>query len=304
VTLSNQSEGSGGDGAGAGNLMLRVASAAVLAPFTLAITYAGGWLFVALCTISAGVILWEWTALVSRRADVRILAPGSAALVAAAVLAGVHRAGAASAAIAIGALFAALIVTVFPRGEPAAASADGTSRQAATSAFWAAGGVVYAGALLLAPATLRADPVWGLTALLFLLADVWVTDIAAYFCGRAIGGPLLWPAVSPKKTWSGAIGGLAGGVAAGIVVAYASGIGRLGIVGVMAFVLSVLAQAGDLFESAVKRRAGAKDASRLIPGHGGLMDRLDGFLVAALTAVLIGIIRNGTAAPARGLLVW
>ena len=145
---------------------------------------------------------------------------------------------------------------------------------------------------------------WGLTALFFLFANVWITDIFAYFCGRAIGGPLLWPRVSPKKTWSGAIGGLVGGVAASVAVAYASGIGRLGIVGVMALVLSVLAQAGDLFESAVKRRFGAKDASHLIPGHGGLMDRLDGFLVAALAALLIGMIRQGTAAPARGLLLW
>ena len=119
-----------------------------------------------------------------------------------------------------------------------------------------------------------------------------------------MGGPLLWPSVSPKKTWSGAIGGLAGGVAAGVAVAYASGIGKLGIVGVMAFVLSVLAQAGDLFESAVKRRFGAKDSSQLIPGHGGLMDRLDGFLIAAFAALLIGILRQGMTAPARGLLVW
>jgi phosphatidate cytidylyltransferase len=305
VTLSNHSESSRGNGAGAGNLMLRVASAAVLAPFTLAITYAGGWLFVALCTISAGVILWEWTALVSCRADARILIPGWAALLVAAVLTGFHLGSQAWAAIAIGALFASLVVAILPRAEEAeAASADGASDETAASALWAAGGVVYAGALLLAPAMLRGDPDWGLTALLFLFADVWVTDICAFFCGRAIGGPLLWPEVSPNKTWAGAIGGVAGGVAASVAVAYASGIGKLGIVGVMAFVLSVLAQAGDLFESAVKRRVGAKDASHLIPGHGGLMDRLDGFLVAALAALLIGIIRQGTAAPARGLLIW
>ena len=120
----------------------------------------------------------------------------------------------------------------------------------------------------------------------------------------AIGGPRLSPRVSPNKTWAGAIGGLAGGVAAGVAVAYASGLGRLGIIAVMAFLLSVLAQAGDLFESAVKRHFGAKDASRLIPGHGGLMDRLDGFLVAAFAALLIGIIREGTGTPARGFLVW
>jgi phosphatidate cytidylyltransferase len=95
-----------------------------------------------------------------------------------------------------------------------------------------------------------------------------------------------------------------GGAAAGVGVAYASGIGKLGIIGVMALLLSVLAQAGDLFESAIKRRFGAKDTSGLIPGHGGLMDRLDGFLVAAAAALIIGVIRQGTGAPARGLLVW
>jgi phosphatidate cytidylyltransferase len=288
---------------GTGNLMLRVASAAVLTPVTLAITYAGGWIFLALCTIAAGGILWEWTSLVSHRADARILAPGWAALLAGMVLIGFHLPNAAWAAIGGGALAAGLIVAVWPRGQRVAASASWGSAFLG-SASWAASGIIYAGALLLAPALLRGDPDWGLTALLFLFANVWITDIFAYFCGRAIGGPLLWPKVSPKKTWSGAIGGLAGGVAASVAVAYASGIGRLGIVGVMALVLSVLAQAGDLFESAVKRRFGAKDASHLIPGHGGLMDRLDGFLVAALAALLIGMIRQGTAAPARGLLIW
>jgi phosphatidate cytidylyltransferase len=170
--------------------------------------------------------------------------------------------------------------------------------------LWAAVGVVYAGIAFMSPAVLRQDPLWGLTALWFLFATVWTTDIFAFLGGRAIGGPLLWPQVSPKKTWVGAIAGLAGGVAAGVVVAYASGIGKLGMAGVMALLLSVLAQAGDLLESAIKRRFGAKDASRLIPGHGGLMDRLDGFLVAAFAALLIGIARQGTAAPGVGLLLW
>jgi len=298
VTLSHHSDGSRGNGTGAGNLMLRVASAAVLAPVTLVITYAGGWIFLALCTIAAGGVLWEWTALVSHRADARILTPGWAALVVAVALIGVHLPDGAWAAIGVGAVAAGLVMALWPRSGAEAAAAEEVSPR------WAAGGVIYAGALLLAPALLRGDPQWGLTALLFLFANVWITDIFAYFCGRAIGGPLLWPKVSPKKTWSGAIGGLAGGVAASVAVAYASGIGRLGIVGVIAFVLSILAQAGDLLESAVKRRFGAKDTSHFIPGHGGLMDRLDGFLVAAVAALVIGMIRQGTAAPARGLLLW
>ena len=281
------------NGPRASNLTLRVASAAVLAPVTLAITYVGGWIFYALCAIAAGGILWEWVSLASHRADPRVLAPGWLALLGAMVLIGLGLPAGGMGAAAIGAIVAGSIVAALPRAtdEPSAPA-------------WAAGGVIYAGALLIAPAMLRSDPQWGLMALLFLFANVWATDIFAYFCGRAIGGPLLWPRVSPKKTWSGAVGGLAGGVAASVAVAYASGVGKLGIVGVMACVLSVLAQAGDLFESSVKRRFGAKDASHLIPGHGGLMDRLDGFIVAALAALLIGIIHQGIAAPARGLLVW
>jgi len=282
-----------GRGGGSNNLVLRVASATVLAPAVLLSTYSGGWIFLVVCAIAAGGVLWEWASLAARNADPRILAPGLVALLGAAALAGLSLPEAAFGMIATGAVLAGLVVAVSPRDDSASASA-----------VWAAGGVAYAGATLLGPALLRRDPEWGLTALLFLFATIWTTDIFAYFCGRAVGGLPLWPRVSPNKTWAGAIGGLAGGVAAGVAVAYASGLGKLGIVGVMALLLSVLAQAGDLFESAVKRHFGAKDASRLIPGHGGLMDRLDGFLVAAFAALLIGIIRQGTGTPARGFLVW
>jgi phosphatidate cytidylyltransferase len=293
VTLSAPPGSAQAGGPRASNLALRVASAAVLAPVTLAVTYVGGWIFYILCAIAAGGILWEWVSLASHRADPRVLVPEWLALLAALPLIGLGLPAGSMGAVAIGAVVAGSVVAALPR------PSDETS-----AAIWAAGGAIYAGALLIAPSMLRSDPQWGLLALLFLFANVWATDIFAFFCGRAIGGPLLWPRVSPKKTWAGAIGGLAGGVAASVAVAYASGIGKLGIVGVMACVLSVLAQAGDLFESAVKRRFGAKDASHLIPGHGGLMDRLDGFLVAAVAALLIGIIHQGMAAPARGLLVW
>ncbi|MGA8612134.1 MAG: phosphatidate cytidylyltransferase, partial [Xanthobacteraceae bacterium] len=168
---------------------------------------------------------------------------------------------------------------------------------------WASGGVIYAGVAFLGPALLRRDAEFGFAAFLFLAVTVWMTDILAYFVGRAVGGPLLWPQVSPKKTWSGALGGLAGGVVGGTLVAYASGVGSLGTA-IVALGLSALSQAGDLFESAVKRRFGTKDTGRLIPGHGGLMDRLDSFVVAALAAVLIGVLHQGTHAPAHGLLVW
>jgi phosphatidate cytidylyltransferase len=274
-------------------LTRRIASAAVLAPLVLAAAYVGGWLFVGLCALAAGVVLWEWTSLVLRSADLRIVLPGGAALLAATVLIGEAKAGAAIGVIAAGAVVAGGVMAAWPR-----------RNRAADPAIWGAAGVAYAGVTLLGPAILRGDPKLGFAALLFLFATVWTTDVFAYLAGRAIGGPLLWAQVSPKKTWAGAIVGLAGGVAAGTLVAYASvGTGPV-VAGVQALVLSIVAQGGDLFESAVKRRFGAKDASRLIPGHGGMMDRLDGFLVAALIALLIGSVHQGMAAPAQGLLLW
>jgi phosphatidate cytidylyltransferase len=112
------------------------------------------------------------------------------------------------------------------------------------------------------------------------------------------------PHVSPKKTWSGAIAGTLGAVITALAIAVAAGLTGLFAISMLAVILSVLAQTGDLFESFLKRRFGAKDSSQLIPGHGGLMDRLDGFVAASVAAVLIGLARGGFEAPGRGLLVW
>jgi phosphatidate cytidylyltransferase len=280
-------------GAGSRNLLLRIASGVVLAPLALAAAYLGGWFFLVLCGLAAGGILWEWTRLVAGRSDPGLLAVGALALAVAFASAGVGATGAAALAIALGAIAAGLLSlarTAAPNGR--------------AGALWAAAGVAYAGVAFLGPALLRRDPELGFVAFLFLVATVWMTDICAYAAGRAVGGPLLWPQVSPNKTWAGAFGGLVGGVAGGILVAYANGIGTLAAVGAIALALSALAQLGDLAESAIKRRFGVKDASRLIPGHGGLMDRLDGFLVAAIAALVIGLLHHGLAAPAHGLLVW
>jgi phosphatidate cytidylyltransferase len=276
-----------GAGAFGRNLTLRIASAAVLVPVALLFAYVGGWPFLILCALCASGILWEWARLVTDGSDPRILVPGWAALLAALVSTGTNRPGLAIAAVAIGAGFAGMAEATRSSARPG----------------WAGGGVIYAGVAFLGPALLRRDGELGLSAFLFLAVTVWMTDIVAYLVGRGVGGPLLWPPVSPKKTWSGALGGLAGGVVGGTLVAYASGVGGIGAA-IVALGLSVLSQAGDLFESAVKRRFGAKDTGRLIPGHGGLMDRLDSFVVAALAAVVIGILHEGTHAPARGLLVW
>jgi phosphatidate cytidylyltransferase len=297
ITLPRRANRSGSNGRRAGAdariLLLRIASAVVLAPVVLALAYLGGWIFLVLCVLAAAGILWEWARLVAGRPDLRILLPGWAALLAALAFAGTDQSVSAVIALVAGAALAGIL------GFALSAARDHDKR-----AFWAAGGVVYAGIAFLGPVLLRRQAELGLLAFLFVAAIVWMTDICAYAVGRRFGGPLLWPRVSPNKTWSGALGGLVGGITGGVGVAYAGGIGRLAILGALALLLSVLAQAGDLLESAIKRRFGAKDTSRLIPGHGGLMDRLDGFVAVCLGALLIGLLHQGTAAPARGLLVW
>ena len=146
-------------------------------------------------------------------------------------------------------------------------------------------GLLYCGLPAIALIWLRGTP-WGFYATLFVMAVVWGADIAAYFTGRAIGGPKLAPAISPNKTWSGAVGGLAGALLAAGALALLwpghdnmAGIGRLAVLAVPLAVLSIL---GDLYESWLKRRAGVKDSGSILPGHGGVMDRLDGLVPAAV----------------------
>jgi phosphatidate cytidylyltransferase len=169
--------------------------------------------------------------------------------------------------------------------------------------LWTATGVVYAAMVMIAPLILRRDSAVGFVVIVLLFAVVWVTDIGGYFAGRLIGGPKLWPMVSPKKTWAGALGGAGGAVLAALTVAFAVQADPLALA-ILALLLSAVSQAGDLFESAVKRRFGIKDAGHIIPGHGGVMDRLDGFVAAATLAAVIGILRAGADAAGSGLLIW
>jgi phosphatidate cytidylyltransferase len=238
--------------AGRSNLMLRIGSSLVLAPVAIAAAYFGGLAFVVFWAIAALAVLWEWDTLVCADDRNAVLATGAVALAGSALVLALGRSGIAIAIIALGVLGAAALTSKVRRG-------------------WCAGGLVYAAAILIAPVLLRHDASLGFAAILFLFVIVWLTDITAYFVGRALGGPKLMPRVSPNKTWSGALGGTA---------------------------------AGDLAESAIKRRFNAKDASQLIPGHGGLMDRLDGFVAAVSAATLIGIAHGGFDNPARGLMVW
>jgi phosphatidate cytidylyltransferase len=166
---------------------------------------------------------------------------------------------------------------------------------------WTVGGLAYAGLSGISLGFLREGGHAGLVAVLFLFAVVWATDIFAYFVGRAVGGPKLAPAISPGKTQSGAVGGALGGVVAGLLVVAAAGYGSLPVLAVAALLLSVVSQAGDLFESWVKRRHGVKDSGSIIPGHGGVMDRVDGLVAAALALYLIGWVLGSADNPAQGL---
>jgi len=265
--------------------MLRVCSALVLVPLAIGTAHLGGWPFALFWSLAALGVFWEWSALVAGDGRRAVFMAGGTALVVSCGLAAVGRFTGALVVAATGMVAAAAMAPARQRG-------------------WAAGGVPYAGAIGIAPIALRSDSEAGFVAVIFLFAIVWTTDIVAYFVGRLIGGPKLLPRVSPKKTWSGAIGGLAAAVLAALAVAKAAGLSGLLSIALVAAALSCVAQAGDLFESRLKRRFGAKDSSHLIPGHGGLMDRLDGFVFAAAVAALIGTLRGGIEAPARGLLVW
>jgi len=266
---------------GSRNLVMRVAAAAVLAPLAIAIAYAGGWLWLGFVTLAAIGLYVEWLTIVGARTP-RATAAG-VTLFGAAVCLGLGRIGATYVFVALGVILAALL-SPHRRG-------------------WAALGGCYAFAALIASVAVRLDPIWGFTALMFVLLIVWVTDIGGYFAGRGIGGPKLWPRVSPKKTWAGAIGGFAASlmVAAGFA---AFGLGKTLPLLLLGAVLSIGSQFGDLFESAVKRRYGVKDSSHIIPGHGGLLDRLDGFVAAVVLAAIFGFLRGGADGVGRGLMVW
>lgn len=264
------------------NLWMRVLAAAVMAPLAILLAWAGGWFWAALATLAAIGMYVEWLSIVGTQQS-RLAASGVAALLIAGICLALEHHGGALIVYGIG-LVAVVLLT---RGDRR----------------WPVSGLLYAAVAQIAAVLVRQDPVWGWSALLFVMLVVWATDIGGYFAGRTIGGPKLWVRVSPKKTWAGAIGGLTGSliVAAGFA---ASGIGRMVSMLLLAAVLSVVSQLGDLFESAVKRRFGVKDSSHLIPGHGGVLDRIDGFVAAIVLAAIIGVMRGGADGVARGLMVW
>ncbi len=165
-----------------------------------------------------------------------------------------------------------------------------------------AAGVLYTGLPAVALLWIRGDEPMGFLAVLFILIVVWTTDTAAFIAGRAIGGPRLAPRISPNKTWAGLAGGIVASALASVVFGLATGlpVAKLALSGLL---MGLVAQGGDLMESALKRACGVKDASNLIPGHGGFMDRMDGVVAAAIAAALVGLWVDASA-PATALFSW
>lgn len=267
-----------------GGLRTRILSALVLAPMVLGLTYLGGAAFNGMLLIAAVLMAYEWN---------RMCCGGGGAtgvIIILAVLAGVGVAAGDLAEIA-------LVVTVLAAGLTYAVTGAivGFSQR---RPLWLVAGVLYIALPCIAVIWLRAAPETGLAIILWLLGVIWATDIGAYFAGRGIGGPRLAPRISPKKTWSGLVGGMLAAGAVGAATANLLGWPNAPMLIAFSIGLAVVAQAGDLAESAIKRAFKVKDSSQLIPGHGGLLDRLDGLMAAAPSVAAVALMGG------EGVLAW
>jgi len=229
-----------------------------MAPVAFAAAWFGNWPFIALVTAAGIALAWEWT----RITFGQMTPSGRILMVAAALLplAGWLEPMRGVALAGLGVILAAL--PPVPEGR---------------SRFWAPLGAIYILLPQFALIVIREQGRWLLLWVLFL---VWATDSGAYFAGRLIGGPKLAPKVSPKKTWAGLAGGMVAAALVGWSIRNGEGVAAWHLALISAL-LAVVAQAGDLAESALKRYFGVKDSSQLIPGHGGVFDRLDGLLAVA-----------------------
>ncbi len=264
--------------------MPRLISGIVLGLAAIGLTWAGVWTFAALVLAVGLIVAWEWGRIVRKTEIDSILFVHAVSVVIAAALTLAGLAMLAVIALLVGAILAAIL---------------GFEKLGFSSGL----GVLYSGLPVVVLIWIRQSPLYGFEAALFILLCVWASDTGAYFAGRGIGGPKLWPSVSPNKTWSGAMGGLT----ASLLVATAFKLAMTGLawrplLG-MAAAMAVISQAGDLMESAIKRGYGVKDASGLIPGHGGFMDRVDGLIFAAVAAAVVAAVVD-VHAPARAILTW
>lgn len=257
-------------------LRTRILSALVMAPPALVAVWLGGWAFALLVAVACAVMCWEWH-------KMTLKGFGPSGWVAAS-----------------GGAAASMLVLLDPQAALAVVAVTAlVSAVLAGPARLSAGlGAVYAALPSVALVWLRQDQTAGLLSVVWLFLLVWGTDIGAYAAGRTIGGPLLMPVVSPKKTWAGLLGGMASAMLAGAGVAWWADLSAPLFIVFASAVLAVVAQAGDLLESWVKRRAGVKDSSNIIPGHGGVLDRVDGLLTAGLAVAIAALV------AAKPVLLW
>jgi len=244
-----------------GDLGIRAASAAVLIPAVLADVWMGGiWfhLFVALIGI---LMAQEWVNIVHKDNPLQFALHAAGAMCGALLPLDIGLAGG---LVTIG------VLTVL--------SAAAALREAPGGPAWRFLGVPYVSLPPIALIVLRDDPAYGIASIVLVMLMVWAADTLAYFAGRIIGGPKLAPRISPKKTWAGMGGAMAGSAIAALGVGMALGVPSLWMLLLVAALLAVVEQGGDLFKSAMKRHYGVKDSGRLIPGHGGIIDRVDGLV--------------------------
>jgi phosphatidate cytidylyltransferase len=266
-----------------GDFSTRLVSGLAMAVIAAGALAAGAAAFNVLVVVLALVLSWEWGRLVHGRGAEIVTAVHVGAAALAVGLAALGFVGLGLLALPIGAILAMLL-------------------SLGRHSLFAALGVFYAGLPAVTLIWLRSDPTYGLRAAVFVILVVIAADTGAFLAGRGLAGPKLWPSVSPNKTWAGLLGGvLAGGITGALLAMAVPGNPGLRL-GATAAVLAFLAQMGDLMESAIKRRFGAKDTSALIPGHGGVMDRLDGLVIAATAAGLAGFFVD-VHSPARALLL-
>jgi phosphatidate cytidylyltransferase len=256
----------------------RILSAVVMAAIALVALEAGQIVFDILVAVAAAILAWEWT---------RLCGGGrfgwTGVVQAVAVVVVVAAAAFVSPAMGVALIAAGCL------GDYVAARISGRVHPR-----WIAAGTVYIGLPCIALVWLRGEPA-GQAVILWLMLSVWATDTGAYFSGRLVGGPKLAPRLSPKKTWAGLIGAaLSAAVVGWVLPGFDSGAPSPSQLAVAGAVLALVAQAGDLAKSSVKRRFGAKDSSRLIPGHGGLFDRVDGLLAAGLVLAVCQWATDGT----------
>ncbi len=259
-----------------GTLRLRVLSALVLAPIAIAAVWLGSPFLPALILCAGAVMGWEWARLCGRS---RIGIGGG--VIIAAIAASVLAAATGTPQVALVLLLlGSVIVFLLERagGEP----------------LLAACGILWIGLPCIALVWLAQDAHGGRMNVLWIMAVVWATDIGAYVVGRTLGGPRLAPRISPSKTWSGLLGGVLCATAAGAVIALATDAPAFSPLPLLSGVLAIVAQSGDLAELVAKRHFGVKDSSSLIPGHGGLLDRLDGMLTVIPAVALLNLVGGGS----------